>query len=304
MKNFSLALMLVVATGQSVALGKGIKNRLPRLVEVSLPEVARLQAESSLLSKSLAVLPSAALQDKRNIDEWYRNKHKDGRNAFKAGAIVSLGASVYSYFFVLSDSIENFSALEIIALMAAFTISSNFTVKGFKTINELAKLKDVFRAVEADENENKSNVVIYDYEDKYHIGLLSNTDEGFTVVDPLGNERSVEREQLLQLVAIGDGLLSSRFSFKRSGKPCNLSANTPNCYQGKTLAFKYQGKNNLGTIEDVSFADDGQGSLVVATVAGEELVITRGERGEPVVVDAETGEKSEDQFRGVVFLPL
>ena len=303
MKIFSLALMLVVLTGHTVALAnKGITKRLPRLVEMRLPEVMGLLAENPLLTKPLAILPIAGLQDKRNIDEWYGNKHKDGRNAFKAGAIVSLGASVYSYFFVLAEPIEDLTALESLGVMAAFTIGATFMVKGFKAKNELTKLRDVFQVVEADENDN--HIVIYDHYDGYHVGLLSNTNEGFTVVDPLGNEMSVKHEQLLHFVAIGDGLLSNRFSFiKKNDKLCNLSADTPDCYLGKTLAFKYQGENNIGTIEDISFAADGRGSLVVATATGEELTITSGKRGEPVVVDAETDAQSTDQFRGVVFLP-
>ena len=304
MKNFLLALMLIVVTGQDVALGKGIKNRLPRLVEVSLPEMARLHAGSPLLTKPLAVLPIAALEESVRA-ELHRDKRKHVRSATTVGAGGMLAASIYGLFFVFSKPMEDSSLIspEGLAFMSASIIASGLMVEAIKKMDELGTVKDVSKIV-GETTANENNIVIYSYDGKYHIGLLSNTREDFTVVDPSGNERSIEHEQLLQLVTIRDGLLSHRFSFKRSGKPCNLYSDVPNCYQGKTMAFKYQDKNHLGTIEVVRFAADGQGSFVVATAAGEELTITRGERGEPVVVDPHTGEQSKDQFRGVIFLPF
>ena len=336
MKKLSFALMLVLATGQGVVLGKGVKNRLPRLVEVSLPEVARLKAGRSLLTKPLAVLPIEALLDTSNFDNLYPDKHKDTRHTVSAEAIgatggLLLGASIFNYLVVFDiPSLVSFEDLGLTAVFAVSVgISVGLVVKAIKMAKGSDKREDIHRILVqagAKENNIENNIVIYDYDGKYHIGMFSDsvsfewigkhgkshiglfsfsdTHDGFTVVDALGNERLVEREQLLQLVAIRDGLLPDRFSFKNSGKPCNLSANAPSCYEGKTLAFNYRFKNNLGTIEDVRFAADGQGSLIVTTAAGEELTITSGEQGEPVVVDPNTGEESQDQFRGVVFLPF
>ena len=67
------------------------------------------------------------------------------------------------------------------------------------------------------------------------------------------------------------------------------------------MAYTHGSKNHLGIVKDVSFDADGHGQIVVGNrLSGEELIITRGKHGEPVVVYPNIGKQSMVKFRGVV----
>lgn len=303
MKNFLPVLILVITVGQDIVFGRGMKQSLPRLSEVGFSKVAWLQDGKPLLTKSLAVLPIAAL-DKSVRHKLYRDKFEDISINATIGGAMSVTTGAYAFFFVLARPIVEspITLPEVLGITAGYTISFVFLASATKKFREAGIIKDASKMI-ATATANQNNIVTYKHDHRIHIGILRDTDEGLTVVDALNNETAIEPEQLQQLVVMRDGLLSNRFMGR--GNLNNISPDVPKAYLHNVVAYTYQGKNHLGIVRDVSFDANGQGQIVVGNrLSGEELTITSGKRGEPVVVDADTGEQSMEKFRGVIFMRL
>ena len=158
-------------------------------------------------------------------------------------------------------------------------------------------------------NKNENNIVTYKHD---RVGMLTNSDDkGLTIVDAQGNEEVLDpelEENLLRSVIIRDGLPSNSMQRIANFWSEAIIVDHAEHYRGATVAFTLNGTNHLGTITSVKLSagqeqGQGQGKLVIATVAGDELHIISGKRGKPVVIDPNTGEESKDKFRGVVFVP-
>ena len=304
MKSFLLALVLAPITVHGVALGK---NRLPRLATVQIKDFTPLGSVTSLQT-SMALLPIKTLE-KSSRDKSYRKRLKSSVKMAATSAIIVTGTAVYKVFFDLSlSNIGTVEIYHVIGLGVGYGLSYGSTAMTIKELADLYRIKDAFKRItKATEDEN--NIVIYESEGEHRIGILTHAGEELFIVDAQGNEEAIESEQLVQVVAIRDGLPPGNFSnwlFRNKPMSSPISARFANDYLDATLAFTYKGKNHLGTVDAVRFSSDGRGELDIVTASGEELIISSGKRGQPVVIDANTGEmgfSKDDKLRGVLFFP-
>ena len=306
MKKFMITLVLIITTTQSFALGRGVKNKLPRLAGVDFSQVASLPEGKLLLTKPLAVLPITAL-DASVHNELYRAKLIKEARVGTAASAVTLVTAGYGLFFMLAKPpVFPIPAPEFFGVGGGFIVSFCLIVNACYKLEELGIIKDASERIAIARNANQNNLVTYKHEQRMHIGILNSSEEDLTVVDALGNETAIESEQLQQLVVIRDGLLPEHYMFMERRKLTNISPDVAEAYIGKeiayTISYSYVGgqENHLGIVKDVSFDADGQGQIVVGNrLSGEELIITRGEHGEPVVYPTIV-KQSLVKFRGVV----
>ena len=302
MKSFLLALVLAPITVHGVALGK---NRLPRLATVQIKDFTPLGSVTSLQT-SMALLPIKTLE-KSSRDKSYRKRLKSSVKMAATSAIIVTGTAVYKVFFDLSlSNIGTVEIYHVIGLGVGYGLSYGSTAMTIKELADLYRIKDAFKRItKATEDEN--NIVIYESEGEHRIGILTHAGEELFIVDAQGNEEAIESEQLVQVVAIRDGLPGGFINeLMKKSKSSTSTARFANDYLDATLAFTYKGKNHLGTVDAVRFSSDGRGELDIVTASGEELIISSGKRGQPVVIDANTGEmgfSKDDKLRGVLFFP-
>ena len=302
-KNFLPMLMFIsiLTTGEGVAVGN-VARKLPRLAVVSLSQLPLIEVGTS----SLHLLRGEVLQ-KSWRDDWLSRQKK--YFILSSAVSASLFAGAVAHLLILSIfGIPESELLRISLGGAPLAILVGLGVGNIGGIMrygvDLKEAKETFKsAVEA--AANKNSIVIYDVN---RVGMMIDSDDkGLTIVDAQGNEEVIdpELEQDLRLVIVRNGLPSSligRIFNKSDSRSKAITGEHAKYYRGASLAFTYQGKNHLGVISDVYY-ESGQGTLVISTASGDELYITSGKRGKPVVVDPTTKEKSTEKFRGVVFAP-
>ncbi len=298
MKNVSLAVVLVLTTVHGVAFGN---NSLPRLATVRIKHFAA-PGSVLLLNRSVALLSPKALEE----TSYYKLYKKKLRNSASMAAVSSAAITGAALHTLSANPSKFFDDFHISVLVAGGVILGGFlAIKTVTSSLELYKIKEKLKTItKATENEN--NIVIYESDGVHRIGILTHADEELVVVDAQGNKKAIDPKHYMQLVAIRDGLPHGSFiNWVLSNKPMSnaISADFADKYRGATLAFTYKEKNHLSTVDEVRFADDGRGELDILTASGEELIITRGKRGKPVVIDSNTGEMTKEKFRGVLFLP-
>ena len=299
MKNLSLALVLVLTAGQCLAFGN---NRLPRLATVHIKHFAA-PGSVLLLNRSIALMSTKA-QEETNFHKLYRQRLRNSVIMTAVSVMVLSGITTQALLSVPSKLFDDF--LFSILATGGIILSGLLSVRGVTGILELHTVEEKLNII-AKIEKSENNIVIHsDSNNQQHIGILAHAGEKLFVVDAQGNKQAIDPEKFMQFVAIRDGLPPGSLSnwlFRNKPMSTPISAHYANDYLDATLAFTYKGKNHLGTISDISFAPDGQGVLKVVTSSGAELVITSGKRGQPVVVDTNTGNKVKGKFRGVLFLP-
>ena len=302
MKNLSLALVLTLTAGQCFAFGN---NRLPRLATVQIKDFAAPGAV--LLLNRSAALMSAKAPEETNYYKLYKQRLRNSVSMTAVSGAAITGAALHALSANPSKFFDDF--LFSILVTGGVIFGGLLVVKTVTSSLDLYKIKEKLKTIEKI-TENENNIVIYSDSNKQrHIGILTHAGEELFIVDAQGNKKAIKPEHYMQFITIRDGLPPGNFSnwlFRNKPMSSPISARFANDYLDATLAFTYKGKNHLGTINDIIFTTDGQGLLKVATSEGEELTITSGKRGQPVVIDANTGEmgfSKDDKLRGVLFFP-
>ena len=336
MKNFMLALILVITTGQDIAFGRAGQQNLPRLVEVRLSEVVGLSLEKLPLTYSLAILPSSVLQQSER--DALRQSIRNAREVFACAGLALCsagGLAAMTYGAVgITAILFNLDVVESMdVVLAAGLLGGGILTLGF--VNEqlhekMERFRNIKPALASIEEgiASDNNIAIYKSGNVHRVGMLSSAADGFTIVDAQGNKESIAAEQLIQLVSIGDALprdndrpinvvldkIRRIYSYIQviegdadgvgaiSSSPA-ISTYSANDYRGATLAFTYGGENHLGIVANVGSTADDQGKLVVVTSAGKEFHIASSRIGKPVVIDPRTDKKSRYKLRGALFLP-
>ena len=302
MKNLSLALVLTLTAGQCFAFGN---NRLPRLATVQIKDFAAPGAVL-LLNRSVALLSPKALEE-TNYYKLYKQRLRNSVSMTAISSAAITGAALHT---LSANPSKFFDDFHISILVAGGVILGGFlAIKTVTSSLELYKIKEKLKTIEKI-TENENNIVIYSDSNKQrHIGILTHAGEELFIVDAQGNKKAIKPEHYMQFITIRDGLPPGNFSnwlFRNKPMSSPISARFANDYLDTTLAFTYKGKNHLGTVAAVRFSSDGRGELDIVTASGEELIISSGKRGQPVVIDANTGEmgfSKDDKLRGVLFFP-
>lgn len=301
MKNFLLIVMLVVVTGQGYAAGKVLP--MPQIATVSLSKLAPLRPNQVSISEVLAVMPVNFLHS-NHIHGFYRNRTI--RSAFENGlaTITALSTGAYAgIVYAASDpSLFSHFAIATGGILTMF-LSYNSIGKGLK-LSEIMEVMSGHTHVNITREET-NEIVIYEKDGEYHVGLLNfNDQDEHIVTDREGNQATIDPEQLIQLLRIRDGApFGYALNKQKLVEVMSLSAKA---YIGTTLAFTHQGKNYLSTVTDVPFAHK-EGRLTIVTAEGEEMQIRRGKdfHSNPSLVKMPQDSpnfKSGAKINGVLFL--
>ncbi len=307
MGSFLLALALALLAETGVASRGG---RLPRLASLSLSEAVPLNSGKVLFTKPLAHsgkvlftkplahLPITALEASGR-DAQRDNAINIFVNECMTCTYLVTGTAAYALLFIHHSNTLLFSLGFTVTGVVALDRMLRVVEKGI----QLRRMKKILRHV-AEATASDNSIVIYEHDGARHVGLLSVNEGTFTVIDAQGDAQAVASEQLQHLITLRDGLPYDSFAkwmLSAEEGIAAISTDFADQYRGATLAFAQEGRNYLGTVADVSFSADGQGELRAVTASGEEVHISRGRRGQPIVIDPHTGKKNK--LRGVVFLP-